>query len=203
MSALAELSLTVSYFPTAFPSGPAFGTEATTTWQTFANQICCGRRKGDKDGRGFVPARFQPEPDGQVRRIKANLVARTAIVLDIETNKQTVEGPPPVAVAVARIKDQNWAATVYTSHSHSPEAPRYRIVLPLSAEIAPDLPAVEVAAGQLGLAGTLDRTKTGAASLFYLPSSRPNDVEHHEAVEVVGAPISAGMDARTCRRRHG
>jgi hypothetical protein len=149
------------------------------------------RRQGRKDGPNFVPATFKPEPDGRVRRLKENLLARTAVALDCETNKKTGEVPPPVAVVVARIEGQGWAAMVYTSHNHALGAPRYRIVLQLSEEIATNLPAVEVIADRLGLLGVLDRRKIGASSLFYFPSTPPGHLAHHEAVAVDGAPIEA------------
>ena len=50
------------------------------------------RREGEKDGPNFVPPRFTLEPDGRhVRRLKRNLIARTAVALDCETNKKTGE----------------------------------------------------------------------------------------------------------------
>jgi hypothetical protein len=112
-------------------------------------------------------------------------------VLDCETNKKTGEVPLPVELVVARLEGQGWATVVYTSHNHAPGAPRYRIVLLLSEEIATCLPAVEVIADLLGLLGVLDTSKIGASSLFYLPSASPGAVEHHEAVVIDGCPIDA------------
>jgi hypothetical protein len=130
----------------------------------------------------FVAARFQLEPDGRrVRRKKERLIARTAVALDCETNKQTGEIPPAFANSVERVRATGWAAVVYTSHGHTGAAPRYRIVLPLSEEIAPELPAAEVVAERLQLTGVLDRSKVGASNLFYLPSMPPDASEddHH------------------------
>lgn len=93
--------------------------------------------------------------------------------------------PPALTEAAARIQALGWAGAVYTSHSHTPAAPRNRIVLPLSDEIAPTLPAPEAAADLLDLLGVLDRSKFGASSLFYLPSGR------HEAAVIEGAPSDA------------
>jgi len=192
--ACGTVPLTVSRFTTAFPIGPAFGTTERTTWGAFA-ALFRQRRQGRKDGVNFVPATFKPEPDGRVRRLKENLLARTALALDCETNKETGEVPPPFAVAVARIEGQGWAAVVYTSHNHTPGAPRYRIVLLLSEEIATDLPAIEVIANQLQLLGVLDKSKIGASSLFYFPSAPPGHLAHHETIVVDGAPIDAAWMA--------
>src|SRR4051812_13084863 len=124
-----DCTLRISRFATAFPKGPALGTEELMTWDEFAG-LFRSRRSGEKDGPGFVPARFRPEQDGRVRRLLDNVFARTAIGLDIETNKARGQVPPPVMEAVERIKTFGWAAVVYTTHDHIPEAPRYRVVVP-------------------------------------------------------------------------
>ena len=143
---MSDIRLTISWFPTAMPDGPAIGDPERMTWDAFCG-VFWWRREGEKDGPNFVPATFTLEPDGRhVRRLKRNLVARTAIALDIEANKDTGEVAPALCEAVARIEGKGWAVLAYTSHSHLPMAPRYRIVLPLSEEIATDLPAVEVIA---------------------------------------------------------
>jgi hypothetical protein len=188
----AELPLVISWFPTAMPTGPAYGEPEHTTWANFASVISHSRREGDKDGPNFVAARFTLEPDSRrVRRLKANLLARTAVALDCETNKETGELPPSFAEAVGRIHAIRRAAVVYTSHNHQPVAPRYRIVLPLSEEIDPELPDVEVVADRLVLAGVLDRGKLGAASLCYLPSCEYGCVDDHQVEVIEGEPIDA------------
>ena len=186
-----DLPLVVSWFPTAKPDGPAIGDPERTTWRAFAD-VFWWRREGVKDGPNFVLAKFAPERDGRhVRRLKENLLARTAIALDCETNRKTGEVPPDFSEVIARIKAHGWAAVVYTSHSHTAAAPRYRIVLPLSEEIATALPAPEVVAEQLGLDGVLDRSKIGASSLFYLPSCAPDQLDHHDTQVIDGGPIDA------------
>src|SRR5947209_3334492 len=123
-----NLPLTISWFETAFPDGPAIGDPERTTWGRFAS-VFRWRREGEKDGPCFIPATFAMEPDGRhVRRLKKNLIARTALVLDCETDRQTGEVPPSIAEVVARIEATGWAAAVFSTHNHTPEAPRYRIV---------------------------------------------------------------------------
>jgi hypothetical protein len=191
----ADLPLTVSWFDTAAPTGPAYGNPGHMTWGDFCD-VFWWRREGEKDGSCFAVGRFTPEPDGRhVRRLKRNLVARTAVALDCETNKETGEVPASFAEATARLRSAGWAAVAYTSHSHATAAPRYRIVLPLSEEIAVNLPAVEVMADRLGVLGVLDTSKVGASSLFYLPSAEPGHLTHHETVVVDGAPIEAAWMA--------
>lgn len=187
-----DLAFTVSRFATAVavPTGPAFGTMLTTTWPAFAG-LFKRRRQGKKNGPCFAPARFRPEPDGAVRRILENVLTRTAIVLDIETDPKTGEVPPSFTEALARVEARGWTAVGYTSHSHAPAAPRYRIVVPLSGEIAADLPAAEVVAGLLRMDGVLDTGKVGPASVFYLPSCAPGKLAQHETVAIEGQPIDA------------
>jgi hypothetical protein len=200
-----DLPLVISWFPTAKPDGPAIGDPEHMTWGAFTG-VFWFRREGAKDGPNFVPARFALEPAGrkfvvrsysnpnsvpQVRRLKKNLLARTAIAMDCEPNKKTGEVPPEFSDAVARINARGWAAVVYTSHSHATASPRYRIVLPLSEEIATDLPAPEVVADQLQLLGVLDHSKIGASSLFYLPSCASDQADHHDTLVIKGQPIDA------------
>ena len=186
-----DLALTISWFDTAFPKGPAIGDPKRTTWGAF-RETFRRRREGEKDGPNFVTAAFKPEPDGRhVRRLKRNLIARTAVALDCETNKQTGEVPPPFREAWERAAACDLAAVVYTSHNHAPGNCRFRMVFPLSEEIAHDLPAPEVIAGRLGLIGVIDMSKVGAQSLFYLPST-PGGLAHlHQSAIVRGGPISA------------
>jgi hypothetical protein len=190
MSAL-NVPLTISLFSTAFPTGPAYGDSERTTWGAFAD-VFWWRREGGKDGPNFVPARFTPEPDGRhVRRLGVNLVARTAVALDCETHKITGEIPPAPADVAERIRNRGWAAAVYTSHSHRPAAPRYRVLLPLSEEIDHELPAPEVIATTLGVDRVTDTSKYTAASLFYLPSTESAELDHHETITTDGAAIDA------------
>ena len=188
--ASASLSLLVSRFPTAMPDSPAYGAMQAMTWSDLTALIS-KRREGNKDGPNVVLARFKPEPDGRARRLKANVVARTAIALDCETDKRTGEIPADIDDVVSRIKAQGWAAAIYTSHNHSGAAPRYRIVIPLTCEIEPDLPATEVVAEILGLSGVLDRSKLGPASVFYLPSAVPGRLAEHKTLILEGVAIVA------------
>jgi hypothetical protein len=192
LTATDNLPLVISWFETAIRKGePAIGDPERTTWGAFAS-VFWWRREGEKDGPGFVPARFSLEPDGRhVRRLNRNLLARTVIALDCETNKLTGEVPPPFAEAVERVETTGDAAVIYTSHNHTVSAPRYRIVLPLSEEIATDLPAVEVIADRLCLLGVLDRSKLGASSFFYSPSCPYDALDWHQTVTVPGTPVDA------------
>ena len=151
------------------------------------------RREGEKDGPGFVPSRFALEPDGRhVRRLRDRLIARTAVALDIEADKVSGACPPPLDTAVERVRARGWAGILYTSHNHAPSKIRYRLVFPLSAEIDPDLPVVEVIADALGLLGVFDMSKVGASSLFFLPSCEYGAIDQHQTLMLPGDAIDAG-----------
>jgi hypothetical protein len=188
-----DLPLVVAWFSTAFPHGPALGDPESLTWGAFCG-VFWFRREGGKDGPGFVAARFSPDPNHphSVRRLDRNVVARTAVALDCEINSKTGEIPPAIPDVVTRIRGQSWAGLLYSSHGHSSAAPRYRIVLPLTTELAPDLPAPEVIAARLHLTGVLDTSKLGAVALFYLPSAATGRLEDHDdAVVIHGDAVDA------------
>ncbi len=189
----AGVHLHIAWFPAAKMDGPAIGDPERISWHDFCGVVSGRRREEDeKDGPNFVPAKFKLWDDGKhVRRLGRNVIARTAVALDCEVNKQTGEAPPAFADATALIERQGWAGIIYTSHNHTKEATRYRIVLPLSEEIDPELPAVEMVADRLGLGGVLDMSKRGAASLFYLPSCPPGRLDQHAAVVIDGLALDA------------
>ncbi len=189
------LRIHLSWFEAAALHGvPALGTPETLEWSDITSIVANNRRVGDKDGPNFIPARFTLEPDGRhVRRLGRNVVARTLIALDCEPNKKTGELPPAPGDLLGRLQRLGVAAIVYTSHNHLPDVnPRYRVVAPISQEIAPALPAPEVLARELDLLGVLDFSKRNPASLSYLPSAACFDhLEHHEAHVTTGQPIDA------------
>jgi hypothetical protein len=189
-----DLPVHISWFPNQGVEGqPALGDPETITWGNFTG-ICTWwrREEATKDGPCFIPARFRLEADGRhIRRLGRNVSARTAIAEDIETNKLTGEVAPPLDEAINRVIQRGWAAVLYTSHNHSTGSPRYRIVVPLSEEIASELPAPEVIADALALQGVLDRSKLNPSSLFFLPSCPPGVLDHHQAIAIPGAPVDA------------
>ena len=197
----ASVDLTVSTFPTGKPDGPAYGLHQHTTWGEFA-AFLGQRREGEKDGPCFASATFTLEPESGpeaeiVRRLKANVTARTLIALDIEPNKKTGELPQLMEETMECAAHNGWACAAYTSHNHKPDTDvRYRLLLPITAPVAGDLPCPEVVATHLGLAGVLDTSKIGASSLFYFPSAPPGQADLHECIVQDGKPLDAdGLSA--------
>ena len=194
---LTKLRIEVAWFANGGEEGkPALGTPETLGWEELSDIVTNNRRVGAKDGCNLIPIRFKREPGKPrvVRRKAVNARARTAIALDIEENKATGELPPSVGDIVHRLQTLALAAIVWTTHSHTAVRPRYRVLVPLCSEIAPDLPAVEILAQRLNLDAVFDRSKRGPASLFYLPSAASFDVlDHHEAYAVAGEPHYAAL----------
>jgi putative DNA primase/helicase len=74
-----------------------------------------------KEGAGwYIPAEFDP-----AYRDSQNFVARHAITFDFD--RVTMDTWGDVLVAW-----ENTAFAIYTTYSHAPEAPRFRVVMPLS-----------------------------------------------------------------------
>lgn len=193
-----DLPITISWFESAIlRDRPALGDPEHTTWGTFC-EVFAYRREGEKDGPCFAPARFRVEADGRhVRRLLKNVVAYTAVCLDIETSKTTGEIPPVPQRALETAKAAGLACLVYTSHNHREECDnRYRMIFPLSEEVAPEYPAPEFVAVRLKLDGVLDRSKITPSSVFYLPSCEDEKRGGHFCGVVDGDPIDSAWIAR-------
>lgn len=108
------------------------GTLETLSRDDFFDRLLT-HKAGTKEGAGFTPARFVDN-----HRKVVNAIERTLYVFDVEqlerVDRRTGEvirgpAPPPPTDTIARIEEKGWAGLVYTSHSHTKERPRYRVVL--------------------------------------------------------------------------
>lgn len=187
-----DLRLTIAWFESAESKGGiALGDPEVTTWGNFVS-IFEWRREGHKDGCCFTPAQFQIEPDGRhVHRKGTKVTARTAVTLDIETSKKIGQVPPSLPEAMDRAQQHGWAALGYSSHNNRPNDIRYRLTLPLSEQIAPELPAPEVVAEHLGILDVTDLSKINPASVFFLPSCPYGSLDLHQTMVIPGEPIAA------------
>lgn len=71
-------------------------------------------------------------------RHDTNVQARTLLTLDIEQEDPSGAQPPPPEAVFKKLKALKGEGWVYTSLSHTPDRPRYRIVLPLGKHIEGD-----------------------------------------------------------------
>lgn len=79
------------------------------------------------------------------KRHDSNVKARTMLTLDIEQGDHDDTAPPsPDAVAQA-LDELGGSGWIYTSISHTPKSPRYRVVLPLAEPIRGDTETMQAA----------------------------------------------------------
>ena len=132
-----------------------------------------------KDIGGFVGGVIR---DGG-RRKSDSVVSRSLITLDIDFGTKST-------LNVVREMLDGWAWCLYSTHSHTPEAPRYRLVLPLSREVSPEeyIPIARRVADDVGI-DLFDSSTYEPGRLMYWPSC-PKDGEYvYEVAE--GDPLDA------------
>lgn len=146
-------------------------TRIASTWGEFSAVLVAGHiERDDKDGPGFVLAEMS-----KPYRAAANVTRFDAVLLDMDSHGDTQ--PPPPDIAAEMLAASGLAGVVYTTHSHTDDAPRYRVVVPLAEPVLPaDLQRVtRAAADAIGLTGeALDPKSWVVGQFFYLPSCRPD-----------------------------
>ena len=113
----------------------------------------------DKEGPAIIPAVFK---DG-MPRAAANVERLTALVLDIDKG-------PPYDVLFPKFKP--FAHVYHTTHSHTPEHPRYRVIIFLAQPIAVDQWAVFWSSANRYF-GHMDEATKDPCRLFYSPAHPP------------------------------
>lgn len=122
-------------------------------------------RKADKDGLAWIPCSVRDPAEG---RCQANMEMAYLLVLDIDTG-----------MALSDVKERiaGLEAAIHSSYSHTPEKPKWRVVLPL----AEPIPATDIGRVfdhfQAKFGGQLDSScGHDPARLYYLPAC-PSDAE--------------------------
>lgn len=135
--------------------------ETTRTGETAAEYARMTREEQSnvKDVGGFVGGYLS----GGVRK-NANVMYRSVATLDIDYGTANVWDDFQMAF--------NFAAMLYSTHKHSKEKPRYRLVFPLSRQVAPAEyePLCRKIAEELGI-NLFDDTTYELPRLFYWPST--------------------------------
>lgn len=191
---------------TSFPSlDQSTGTPHERSWTELSDKLA-RHVAGPKPGALFNLTRLRGN-----HRSNADVLVLHGIVLDVEQrnaviNKKTEEVrrpagpiPPPLEEVSGWLYVLGVRAILYTSHSHTPELPRYRIVVPLDRPISVDeLRAAgerdfyEAFAGSLGLAEVCDTGKWSASACFNLPRADADRMAQAQAAVIEGAPADAG-----------
>ena len=156
--------------------------EEAVTWRTLADRI----RDTDQRSKECLPwlklARFGDQrTDKNSLRHDANVLAITGIEADYDNEQMSF------AAAHERLLEANVAAILYTSPSHTPDKPRWRILCPLSEEHPPER--------RNGLMGRLNGLFDGVFAVeswtlsqsYYYGSVQQNPA--HQVALIVGAPI--------------
>lgn len=185
---------------TLFESSTAkIGEIRTLPWPAFASEL--KHRVGPKDGTAFACGTFK---DGH--RTSNKVQSRKIVAIDVEqiVSRSTGEigpQPPSVDALAEKIRATGYAAVIYTTHSHTPDAPRYRVVMRFDGYMsipddanrsqalgfAKELPAV--VADHLGLTGCVDSSKFGAASIFFAPRCSEENLAHAQIEVIEGRPL--------------
>lgn len=107
-------------------------------------------------------------------RSREYVKSRSAISLDIDGCPAGVD-----LLGMCREHFQSYAWAGYVTHSHTPETPRYRIIVPLAHDIEPEKyePIARQIAANLGALEWVDKTAYRFTQLMYNPSV-PRDVEY-------------------------
>ncbi|WP_043364486.1 hypothetical protein [Belnapia sp. F-4-1] len=146
---------------------------------------------------------------GLTHRATPNIVSRSSIWLDIETQGKGASGPP-ISPSALRALLPGYAMSIYTSFNHEPTAfgTRYRVVIPLSHRVGPNaykavghllrdhieqarwfrFNAAKGASASTRYHG-LDPSKDNATSIFYLPCRRAGHEADHWIEHYDGEPM--------------
>lgn len=165
----------------------------TTTWHTLTKVLAETKRTKEtvaeyqamtrdeqarvKDVGGFVGGHLN-----KGARRNGNVTCRSLITLDVDNAN------PGLRTAFELLYDGT-AAVLYSTHSHTPDRQRLRLIIPLTRDVSEEeYPAVaRMVASKLGIA-QFDPTTYQAARLMYWPST-PKDGEYvYETVE--GQPLN-------------
>lgn len=137
-------------------------TQRTTETVEEYRKLKKGMQDSIKDVGGFVGGHLR-----QGRRKNGMVLCRSMLTLDMDYGK------PDIWDEIAMLHD--FKCCVYSTHKHTPEAPRLRIIIPLSREVTEEeYPAVaRMVAKEIGI-DLFDDTTYEACRLMYWPSTSVN-----------------------------
>lgn len=132
-----------------------------------------------KDIGGFVGGELE-----EGRRKADSVVVRSLVTLDIDYGQ--TDTPDVIADT---LYDVAWV--LYSTHSHTPEAPRFRLVIPLSRDVTPEeyIPIARRLADTIDI-DVFDGSTYEPCRLMYWPSC-PRDGEYVYRVSKVTTPVDA------------
>lgn len=134
-----------------------------------------------KDVGGFVGGHIK----NKGRRVKGAVEKRYLLTLDADS-------PDPNFLESLNFEIGDYEYVVYSTHGHTPETPRYRLILPVSRAMAPDeyQAVARRIAGNIGIEN-FDPTTFEVERLMFWPSA-PADVEP-VFIHNTGVPVDVGV----------
>ena len=130
-----------------------------------------------KHGAAMVPAIFSTP-----YAVNKNVTATTALLLDIE-RQPGGSHPMRAEEASQYMQESGLCFCLWTTHSHTPETPRYRLLFPLDGALAPEhLKRVYglLVASLEPFSNVVDTSCFHPARLFFLPSVHPDRAAHYQ-----------------------
>ena len=176
------------------PSVTSHVTEALqVTWNDLSARLAqC--HSGKKEGLGWMPVETEPGP-----RNTECVKSISLLVLDVEAKTEKIDGvkvvvgpePPSPEAMCAEFELFTWHCILHTTHSHTSEHPRYRLVFDLSRPMMPnELKALGMhVAHLLGLSDCYDKGALEPARFFYLPRRPADSLELFIHKEVQGQAL--------------
>lgn len=159
--------------------------ETYRTRETLGEYMKLTKDKQDdiKDVGGFVGGYLK----GGKRR-KDTIVHRQLVALDVDHAKD-------MGVWEA-VKAERFAACMYTTHKHTPERPRYRVLIPLDRKVSPDEyeAIARVVANWFGI-NQFDDTTYQPNRLMYYPSTSRDAEYLHDWID---APVLTADEPLDC-----
>lgn len=139
-------------------------TKRTTETASEFRKMSRSRQDSIKDVGGFVGGALR-----EGKRRNGNVLCRSLLTLDMDY------AMPGTWEQIESFHD--WACCAYSTHKHTPESPRLRLIIPLSREVSEDeYPALaRMVAKEIGI-DLFDDTTYEASRLMYWPST-PSDGE--------------------------
>lgn len=126
-----------------------------------------------KDGDAWIPALFGPHQNERGNfRWSGNLLFVTALVLDVDNAQQTSTALT-IEEALAAIP-LPFCVAWHTTYSHTPDRPRFRVIVPWRSPVDTQTHERVFAAAQRRLSGRLDEVSRSPATLYYMPSCPPD-----------------------------
>ncbi|GAB6174481.1 VapE family protein [Paradesulfitobacterium aromaticivorans] len=154
-------------------------TKRTTETVSEYRKMTKARQDSIKDIGGFVGGALR-----EGKRRNGNVLCRSMLTLDMDY------ATPDTWAQIDSLYD--WACCLYSTHKHTPEAPRLRLVIPLAREVSEDeYPALgRMVAKEIGI-DMFDDTTYEPSRLMYWPStSSDGDFVFHEKDGVLLDPDS-------------